>query len=508
MLRPSSVDRFSSHDCFKTGDPDAPDYIKDGNGDVALGLCRRCGRGERELYDEFCISVKSVSEPTVTLRQGESYTLPPSKFAVSIAAVPRQHDNDNPLWRGPCGEGPLGGITQSMLVRFLSCRERFRLKYVCGLEPHDKWNHRIGYGNMWHACEEALARCSNPSGTEEAWRHGLSEHVSDMLGRYPLQREEIHKWFNVCRVQFPEYVKYWAEHPDVKNRTPLLQEQVFDVPYTLPSGRVVRLRGKWDSVDLIEPGPCECGADRSGPSAEAHKQDCPAYGPWTFRDGRWHGGIYLQENKTKGDIDKLQVERQLKFDLQTMIYLIALQEWHPTATMLLESGADPNAVLKLEKLRDSGSIRVAGVRYNVVRRPLSGGIGNIKPRAAKYTKTKVTPAETTEEFYERLRRDYLAADPDYWFFRVRVEISAKDIQVFRETCLDPLLETLCIWYEMTVGDRGFCGYSPELPPMNYRTPFGVWSALEEGGATEYDYYLEAGSEAGLRRVETLFPELQ
>ncbi len=44
--------------------------------------------------------------------------------------------------------------------------------------------------------------------------------------------------------------------------------------------------------------------------------------------------------------------------------------------------------------------------------------------------------------------------------------------------------------------------------MNYRTPFGVWSALEEGGSTEYDAFLETESEAGLRRVEELFTELK
>lgn len=39
------------HDLYKTGDADAPLVIKDRNGDVVLGLCRRCGRGEIELCD-------------------------------------------------------------------------------------------------------------------------------------------------------------------------------------------------------------------------------------------------------------------------------------------------------------------------------------------------------------------------------------------------------------------------------------------------------------------------
>jgi len=383
----------------------------------------------------------------------------PSPLATNIASAPQRHDNSNPLWRGPCAPGPLGGVTQSMLVRFLSCRERFRLRYVLGLELPDKWNHKIGYGNMWHVCEEALAK----SGDTRLWYDLLIKYAAQQAIRYPLQRDEIEKWFNVCAVQFPEYVKYWSEHQDVKNRTPYLQEFVFDEPYAIPSGRTVRLRGKFDSVDII--------ADEV-----------------TGLDS----GVYLQENKTRGDIDKLQVERQLKFDLQTMLYLVALNNlWTETRSLA----------------------RIKGVRYNVVRRPLSGGVGNISPHKAKATKTKVTPAETSSEFYERLRRDYIAADPNYWFFRVRAEISARDIQVFRDTCLNPILEQLCWWYNETTNQetyRDMAGSNGryEYPPLNYRTPFGVWSALEEGGATEYDAYLESGSEAGLRRVETLFTELQ
>lgn len=345
-----------------------------------------------------------------------------------------------------------------MLVNFLSCRERFRLKYIRGLMPPDKWNHKPGYGNMWHACEEALAR-------EENWTTTLDQHVAQLERQYPIQIDDIHKWHNVCHVQFPEYVKYWADHPDVVNRTPLLQEQVFDVPHPLPSGRVVRLRGKWDSVDLIR--------EESEGLLGRHKMT---------RDGIW-----LQENKTKGEIDKLQVERQLKFDLQTMLYLVALSRV-------------PREYLGSEK-------PILGVRYNVVRRPLSGGRGNITPHKAKATKSKYTPAETAEQFYERLRRDYIAKEPDYWFFRVRAEISESEIEVFKRTCLDPLLDHLCAWYDEVTKQTIELSYAWR-PPMNYRTPFGVWSALEEGGATEYDHCLATGSEVGLRRVQELFTELK
>ncbi len=179
-----------------------------------------------------------------------------------------------------------------------------------------------------------------------------------------------------------------------------------------------------------------------------------------------------------------------------MMYLVALD----------------NANLKKLGLaeRKDITLKPPGVRYNVIRRPLSGGTGTIRPHKA----TKAKPAETDEEFYERLRADYLSDDPDYWFFRIRCEVSAQDIEVFRRTCLDPLLETLCWWYytvtnqprELIFQDGKQLDNSKGF--MHYRTPFGMYSALEDDGATEYDACLESGTEAGLRRVEELFTELK
>lgn len=40
------------HDLIKTGDPDSFPAIEDGNGDVALGYCRRCKQAEADLEPE------------------------------------------------------------------------------------------------------------------------------------------------------------------------------------------------------------------------------------------------------------------------------------------------------------------------------------------------------------------------------------------------------------------------------------------------------------------------
>ena len=218
-------------------------------------------------------------------------SLPPA-VADALASAPPV-ERDAALWHGPQADGPMGGVTQSMLQNYLGCRERFRVKYVLGLRPADRWEKSSGYGSMWHVCEEALASEARHFGEvvgTTLWSDRLDEYTKQQFDKYPLQRTDIEHWWNVCCVQFPEYVKHWSTHPDVQDRTPLMQEACFDVPYKLPTGRTVRLRGKFDSVDLI-------------PS---------------------QGGVFKQENKTKSDVDPVKLQRTLRFDLQTLTYRIAL----------------------------------------------------------------------------------------------------------------------------------------------------------------------------------------
>lgn len=57
-----AVERFGAqrtHDLYKPGDKDAPDCIRDQNGYVVLGMCRRCGRAEIEL-SEPCAAIGST----------------------------------------------------------------------------------------------------------------------------------------------------------------------------------------------------------------------------------------------------------------------------------------------------------------------------------------------------------------------------------------------------------------------------------------------------------------
>jgi hypothetical protein len=394
----------------------------------------------------------------------------PSLLAEQIAAAPAVRQGA--LWQGPCGKGPLGGISQSMISDWLGCRERFRIKYVIGLQPSPRFHRALEYGNMWHICEEALATHKRAT-VAATWELPLTNYCTELLSKHPMDREEVEKWYNVCCTQFPEYVKYWERHPDVQDRRPLMQEQVFDVPHELPSGRVVRLRGKFDSVDLV-------------PSL---------------------GGIWIQENKSKSKIDQQGLQRQLRFDLQTMTYVVALQ------TMMSAEPTENESRRPCLRAANGAAITdapIKGVRYNVVRRDCPIKQHGQKVVKEKVYKTKpnvpakITPAETAEHWMGRLRDEYFAAEPEEWFWRWNAEIGKEDVDNFKKRCLDPVLENICWHYDEVTGAE-----SDHLPPpSNWVMPFGVYNPVTDAGATDYDSYIENGSEAGLRQVEALFPELK
>lgn len=432
-----------------------------------------------------------------------------------------------PLWKGP----EVDGITFSMLNRFLTCRERFRIAYVEGWKTQDEFNHRIEYGNMWHVCEEAAAQevqhfKGELSGIDTTnWEDMLRSYVKGLCAKYPTQQEQVVHWYNVCRVQFPLYVRHWSKHTDMTNRTPLLQEQVFDVPYLLPSGRAVRLRGKWDSVDLVKNGE--------------------------------QSGIWIQENKTKGDIDVAALQRQMTMDLQSMIYMVALEEDQNTTMGYLGAVQDQSTgrLARDRNNKEMKTLPIVGIRYNVVRRPLSGGKGSITQgkgtKGAKCPKCKgsgkaavevwsdtgkcekcsgvgrinAQPAESNADFYARLGQVIESAsgpewgvhpDENYFFTRFNVGVSQSDITQFKVRVLSPLLEQVCDWYEWVT-------WSPKIwePNVSYRGepdyrqgyglhwqhPFGVVNAVDEYGQTDVDGYMRTGSTVGLQRREKLFEEL-
>jgi len=367
----------------------------------------------------------------------------------SISSV-RVRPLQKPSWGGPVQEG----VSQSMLCEYLICLERFRVSTIDGIGTPEGFNLYIEFGQMWHICEEYFA-------ANEDWEKPLLEYSGQLMAKYRGDGNQISKWYNVVKLLFPLYMKYWEEQEDVQNREPIFQEEVFLVDYKLPSGRVVKLKGKWDAVDHIV-----------------------------------GEGLFLQENKTKSTVDEEAITAMLQNDIQTKMYTIALKTYQQQ---------DQDLIPK--------DIPIKGVRYNVIRRPLGGGKGSIRPKKG----SKNVAPETMPEFYERLT-EVIKDDIDGYFYRWKVEFSEEDITRFQKETLDPLLENLCDdyeWWEYAqeakVDPYDYLTRTDKFPyhmKRHFRLPYGTYNVVQRGGVTDLDNYINTGSTVGLCNINQYFPELQ
>lgn len=379
------------------------------------------------------------------------------KSVLKKLAKPSELENQDSVWAGPCSDSSNGGVTQSMLNFYLMDLERFRIRTIEGLREEPSFQHRLEYGNLWHICEECYA-----AGRD--YEKELEKYVRHLVATYRNSQQEILKWYNIVLVAFPQYVKKWGKE---KGQKPLLQEEVFHVPYKLPSGRSVWLRGKFDSVHVF-----------------------PKY-------------LELQENKTPGDPDVEQIKRMLQFELQTMTYVVALKEF------IDKVGVEEDKPKSISKL----PIRV---KYNIARRPLSGGKHSIKQKKG----------QTETEFYKELG-ERIESDSSFFFIRFTSEISEHDIKRFQTTCLNPVLENLCDDYEWWDYTQRISTVKQHQGELLYHTglrvnefpnhqrrhfimPFGLYHPIAEGKGTYLDEYILSGGKSmrGLVVDTELFPELK
>jgi hypothetical protein len=358
---------------------------------------------------------------------------------------------EQPLWQGPTTDG----ITFSLLNRFLECRERFRLRVVEGIVDDEGFQRSMEYGSMWHACEEALAGRNTNTSSSGGWVKAAQAYRDKLLAKYPDNHKDIQHWYQVCRAEFPVYITEWQKQQ--KSVKYLLQETAFRVPYLLPSGRTITLRGKWDAI---------------------------------FQKGK---SIFLQENKTKGEIDEEGITQTVDQNLQVMFYLIALQEYQDRDG--LDPGRFPESMPKDFYLRP-----LAGVLYNVIRRPL----------ADRYA-IRQKKSETPKEFYARLQLS-IYANPEHYFKRWEALISKQDIQKFKRECFTGIMCQLDEWWEhiLWTMKEGISPFSPSKDGkyIHYRTPYGIYHSLAGGFRGSYFSYLTKGSTNDLRTITTLYPELE
>jgi hypothetical protein len=284
--------------------------------------------------------------------------------------------------------------------------------------------------------------------------------------QYPHLIAEIDKWAYIVIGQF----KVWLSlHPQrISKFTEVLREQSFRVPYTLPSGRTIILRGKYDSIVLLKA----------------------------------KGLLRVEDHKTKGYLDEEGTAATLFGNLQMMLY-------HTAARASLVSTGDHPGIYNLDNIGEAELPRVKspykldGTIFNVVRRPL-----------AEKSPIRQRKSETEIQFYDRVIKD-CKERPHYYFKTMNAPIGESQMKKFQRTMLDPILESLCDWWEWIQHDP-FDPWSPryadsvEGPSHNsihWQTPWGMFNSMFGGFRGDYYELLTRGTDRNLIRVPSLFPEL-
>lgn len=230
------------------------------------------------------------------------------------------------------------GISYSLLSKWINCRERARIYAVEGLAPVSSTD-SIDFGTIFHFLIEKAAEHNNDMTIVTRLYKKWARKNQRILGEEG-ELGEI-AWYT-----FQAYMDFYKKD-DVGKKQYLYSEENFRETFTLPSGRKIDLRGKWDQV---------------------------------YQQGK---GIWLQENKTKSRYDPITIQAWLPHDLQVMIYLSTIQ---------LRIGKTPTGVL-----------------YNVIRKyGQRRGVKETVPAFAKRIKKDID--SRPEHYFFRCSNQITAAD--------------------------------------------------------------------------------------------------
>ena len=301
------------------------------------------------------------------------------------------------------------GITYSFLDEWLLDREQARLSFVEGWASAG-FSPALIYGLAFHDCLEWVAKGRSPKTIRWKILNPFYERRAEKLD----ENDKLHlaKLLSLVEVAFKQYVNYWEGYD--KNFSYMFSEQPFKVDHVTTTGAVIPLRGRWDAAYIDQ-------------------------------DNRF----WLMENKTKAQIDEEAIMAALPQDLQTMLYVHALQQ--------------------------STGRQVAGILYNVARRPLLRQKKN----------------ETVEEFTWRVEDD-IVPRPDYYFMRWKVELLQDDIVNWVDRTLNPILDQVGLWWE-SIKENPF---EPWDSPLHFQNPSALFTKY---GRSRYFNLLTRGSTEGLYR---------
>ncbi len=315
---------------------------------------------------------------------------------------------NDPTWRKH-------GLSQSLIAKFIVCRERFRLRTVEGLTSGGS-KEAMEFGTIFHKALELNAQGKT---TSQIFSHLRTQAK---LKNYDLM---------LCRIaalMVTYYLKFWKDQ--LKTARYIETEEVFEIPYKC-MGSTIMLRGRRDQAYM--------------------------------KDGR----LWLQENKTKSQVNEDQIQMTLGYMLQPMLYLLSIKH-------------------------DNPSMPLGGILYNIIRKP----------------QLKQNSKESDSAYLDRIAAD-IEERPDHYFKMFEVEIDDAHLKMWEQRYFYPLICQIKIWWD-SIKHNPFdpwVGEDGQPNPHHYLRPFGIYDPMSHG-LGEYFVRVVNGIDAGLTPNSDVFSELE
>ena len=351
------------------------------------------------------------------------------------------------------------GVSQSLLNRFLGCRERFRLYAVEGMREGGSRD-QMDFGTYFHDLLENYSR--NPNHSAEAIILMTQKSVNS---RCPNLSHELRQ---VCETIFNRYVWYFSE----TKYHYVDQEAVFDVNYAVPGYRTIRLRGRFDEIIL-----------------------------------RPDGTIWIQENKTKEKINAEQLVSTIPLNLQTMLYAVAAQLHYGKKV----SGIVYNVIRKPTSKPSKVKMNKAELEAWKAENPKSKALQRQETQF-EFLERLDNDIESRPEHYF-LRWEYGLTDSklELWRKHVLDPILISLIQWWESVKHDPFSP----WEErdekgnlVQIPDTNGKGHLIPLPnPHHWQRPFGVYDSMTNSVGDFYEV-LALGKRTNVTVNNIPFQELQ
>lgn len=371
------------------------------------------------------------------------------------------------------------GVTQSLLRRFLLCRERFRIRYIEGLNKPMQWSQPLEFGSMWHYADEE----------PDNFVKRINDYGLKLTAVYPHNTRQIYECTQLCLQHYYQYMLYKKTLTNNVMATPgsnvqalpsmkldvVSTEQSFRVPITFVNYDydtvTVPIRGKFDAILSVPSLPVD--------NPEKNK-------------------LILKETKTKGSIDGEYILDTMSSNLQVMLYLLALRRLHPDCD-------------------------IQGVIYNVIGRPLGDQSAPKRRKDEPYIEY-LKRAYYTYEYsgnkqggssypigkLDTNKKPLPSPNHSKWFREFQVTITNAEIDLFDAHTLSPLLREITAWWDSITSEyKGL--RVPRLRPFDslrhYTMPSGIFDNLPRGyKGDDYDLIYKYNP-SGYIKDEVWFPEL-